>query len=152
TYDAFGILLATTDTPSPPRNVYRYCGEQFDPDLSLYYNRARYLNPNAGRFWTMDEFEGDPPQPATLNSYLYCRGDPADQADPSGRFTVAEALVTVAVVATIAAVAIHVINERTGDNVVVRRAKTGAEKLADYALVKLHRFNDDDKDDFNNWF
>ncbi|MGH9762798.1 MAG: hypothetical protein ACREAC_18400, partial [Blastocatellia bacterium] len=50
-YDAFGILIHQTGSTS---NVYLYSGEQFDPDLGFYYQRARYLNMASGRFWTSD--------------------------------------------------------------------------------------------------
>src|SRR5205823_679642 len=58
TYDTFGILL----TPSSPplNNSYLYCGQQFDRDLGAYFNRARYLNANSGRFWTMDAADPGP--------------------------------------------------------------------------------------------
>src|SRR6185312_13097834 len=39
-YDAFGNLIASTG--STPNN-YLFAGEQWDPNLGLYYNRARYL-------------------------------------------------------------------------------------------------------------
>ena len=45
-YDAFGNEIHSTGT-SP--NNYLFAGEQYDPDLNLYYNRARYLNTNTGR-------------------------------------------------------------------------------------------------------
>jgi RHS repeat-associated protein len=41
-YDAFGNLIARAG--STPNN-HLYTGEQFDPDLGLYYLRARYHNP-----------------------------------------------------------------------------------------------------------
>ena len=47
-YDAFGNLLNSTGTTP---NNYLFAGEQFDPDLDLYYNRARYLDVGVGRFW-----------------------------------------------------------------------------------------------------
>src|SRR6202790_4431369 len=53
-YDAFGTLIHSTGTTP---NNYLFAGEQFDPDLNLYYNRARYLNTSAGRFWSMDTAE-----------------------------------------------------------------------------------------------
>ncbi len=87
TYDAYGRLLATTDTTSPPRNLYRYAGEQWDADLGLSYNRARYLSPSTGRFWSMDSFEGEQSEPATLHKYLYCHADPVNNTDPSGMLT-----------------------------------------------------------------
>ncbi|MGH7960104.1 MAG: RHS repeat-associated core domain-containing protein, partial [Opitutaceae bacterium] len=49
-YDAFGNLTFRSGTSE---NAYRYCGEQYDGDLGLYYLRARYLNPDSGRFWSM---------------------------------------------------------------------------------------------------
>ncbi len=55
TYDAFGNLIESTGTTP---NNYLFAGEQFDPALGLYYNRARYLNTNTGRFWSMDDYEG----------------------------------------------------------------------------------------------
>ena len=91
-YDAFGVLihstftsippLATTVSPSP--NNYLYSGEQFDPDLNLYYNRARYLNVGTGRFWTMDSFEGIRGEPFSLHKYLYASADPINRFDRSG--------------------------------------------------------------------
>ena len=39
TYDAFGNLISSTGTTP---NVYLFAGEQFDPALNLYYNRAQY--------------------------------------------------------------------------------------------------------------
>jgi len=39
TYDAFGNLI--TNTGTTPNN-YRFAGEQSDPNLGLYYLRARY--------------------------------------------------------------------------------------------------------------
>ena len=80
-YDAFGILLHSTGTTP---NNYLYSGEQFDPDLGLYYNRARYLNTSTGRFFSMDTDEGDAESPLSLHKYLYVASDPVDLVDPSG--------------------------------------------------------------------
>jgi RHS repeat-associated protein len=81
TYDAFGNLLARTGaTP----NEYLYAGERFDPHLGLYRLRARYMNPATGRFQTMDSFEGEQSDPASLHKYLYAGDDPVNNIDPSG--------------------------------------------------------------------
>jgi RHS repeat-associated protein len=80
-YDAFGTLLHSTGTTY---NNFLFAGEQFDPDLGLYYNRARYLNTSTGRFWTMDTDEGDDDEPTSLHKYLYSEADPVDNIDPSG--------------------------------------------------------------------
>ena len=91
-YDAFGNLIHSIgSTP----NVYLYSGEQFDPDLNLYYNRARYLNVSTGRFWTMDSFEGDAESPLSLHKYLYAGNDAVNQSDPSGQdFTLGSVTIT----------------------------------------------------------
>ena len=81
TYDAFGILIGQSGSTA---NNYLYCGEQFDPDLGMYYLRARYLNPGTGRFWTMDSFEGNSEDPLSLHKYLYCESNPVNGIDPSG--------------------------------------------------------------------
>jgi RHS repeat-associated protein len=82
-YDAFGNLIHSTGTTP---NNYLFAGEQFDPDLNLYYNRARYLNASSGRFWTMDSFEGFDQEPGSLHKYLYVEGDPTTLLDRSGHF------------------------------------------------------------------
>jgi RHS repeat-associated protein len=46
--------------------------------------RAIYLNPHTGRFWTMDTFAGNNEDPLSLHKYLYCQADPVNNTDPSG--------------------------------------------------------------------
>jgi RHS repeat-associated protein len=93
-YDAFGNLIHQTGTTP---NSYLFAGEQFDPDLHLYYNRARYLNVSTGRFSTMDTYQGDAESPLSLHKYLYAGSSPVDRVDPSGNFGLEEAMVAVAV-------------------------------------------------------
>jgi len=81
-YDAFGNL--SNQTGSTPNN-YLFAGEQYDPALSLYYNRARYLNTSTGRFWNMDTNEGLARDPSTLHKYLYVANNAPNAIDPSGR-------------------------------------------------------------------
>ena len=84
-YDAFGNLIhSSTTLASPTPNNYLFAGEQFDPDLNLYYNRARYLNVSTGRFWTPDSIEGLDFEPQSLHRYLYASSDPVGHVDPSG--------------------------------------------------------------------
>jgi hypothetical protein len=50
-YDAFGNEIHTSTTlSSPTANEFLFAGEQFDSDLHLDYNRAKYLNVTTGRF------------------------------------------------------------------------------------------------------
>ena len=81
-YDAFGNVISSTG--STPNN-YLFAGEQFDPALGIYYNRARYYDQRQGRFWTMDTDAGIGETPQTLHKYLYTSGDPLSYSDPSGQ-------------------------------------------------------------------
>jgi RHS repeat-associated protein len=80
-YDAWGNAVNTTGaTP----NAFLYRGEQYDPDLGIYYLRARYLNPLTGRFLSKDPADGAVTDPATLHKYLYGSADPVNRIDPTG--------------------------------------------------------------------
>jgi RHS repeat-associated protein len=80
-YDAFGNLIHSTGTTP---NNYLFAGEQYDPDLGLYYNRARYLNVSTGRFWSMDDDEGNGYEPVSFHKYLYAGANPVGNIDPTG--------------------------------------------------------------------
>ena len=81
-YDAFGNSFTVTGTTP---NNYLYRGEQYDSDLGLYYLRARYYNPNSGRFMSRDPEDGKAKDPKTLHKYLYAGGDPINAVDPTGK-------------------------------------------------------------------
>ena len=81
-YDAFGNLLSS---PGPTPNNYLYRGEQYDPDLGLYYLRASYYNPQTGRFLSRDPLDGNTIDPTTLHKYLYAGGDPVNLVDRNGK-------------------------------------------------------------------
>jgi RHS repeat-associated protein len=91
-YDAFGILIHQWAQSSPTPNSYLYAGEQWDAELGMYFLRARYMNPNAGRFWTMDSFEAIHAEPLSLHKYLYCHADPVNNWDSSGYSPLTEQL------------------------------------------------------------
>jgi RHS repeat-associated protein len=75
-YDAFGNKISSTGTTP---NNYLYRGEQYDPDLSLYYLRARYYNPVTGRFLSVDPEAGE-----GQRRYEYAGADPVNGMDPTG--------------------------------------------------------------------
>lgn len=81
-YDAFGKLIASTGNIP---NERLFVGEQLDANLGFYYLRARYMNPNTGRFWTTDSYEGSQYDPLSLHKYLYANANPVSNIDPSGR-------------------------------------------------------------------
>jgi RHS repeat-associated protein len=92
-YDAFGNKFTVSGTTP---NNYLYRGEQYDPDLGLYYLRARYYNPLTGRFLSRDPEDGTPYDPASLHKYLYARGDPVNASDPEGRAATIETVFSTA--------------------------------------------------------
>ena len=61
-------------------NNFRYTGQEWDSETSLYYYRARYYDPQAGRFLGEDRlrFWGG------KNFYLYGDNSPSTVIDPSG--------------------------------------------------------------------
>jgi RHS repeat-associated protein len=63
-----------------------YSGESFDTRLGQQYLRARWYDPAAGRFGSLDSFAGDPSSPLSLNKYAYTSGDPVTFGDPTGMF------------------------------------------------------------------
>jgi RHS repeat-associated protein len=63
---------------------YSYNGEEYDPLTGLQYLRARYYDPNSGRFTTADTYPGMPTDPLSYNVYSYAENDPVNYADPSG--------------------------------------------------------------------
>jgi RHS repeat-associated protein len=87
TYDAFGKVISRTGaTP----NAYLYSGERFDADLGIYHLRARYYNPDRGRFMSMDPYPGEIDEPLSLHKYLYTHADPVNLIDPSGYSAMSE--------------------------------------------------------------
>ncbi|MBM7615097.1 RHS repeat-associated core domain-containing protein [Alkaliphilus hydrothermalis] len=75
-YDAFGNTTSYTEKVA---NRFRYAGEQFDNITGQYYLRARYYDPEIGRFTQEDTYRGD-----GLNLYAYVSNNPVRYVDPSG--------------------------------------------------------------------
>jgi RHS repeat-associated protein len=84
TYDAFGQIINKSGSSLDP---YLYGGEQLDPLLGLYYLRARYYEPSAGRLVSADPLEGNRVDPGSLNAFAYAAQDPVNEHDPLGLFT-----------------------------------------------------------------
>ena len=76
-YVPFGDTVATSGTLA---NNLRFAGREFDGETGLYYNRARYYDPQVARF--VSEDAGSLP---VVNRYTYAANDPVNGRDPSGR-------------------------------------------------------------------
>jgi len=79
-YDPFGVPVVGGDVHNP----YQFTGEAWDGEVRLLYLRARYYQPEVGRFITKDPWAGRVWMPATLNFYTYVMGNPVGFADPAG--------------------------------------------------------------------
>jgi len=79
-YDPFGVPLVGGDVYNP----YQFTGEGWDAEVGLLYLRARYYQPEVGRFITKDPWPGHADAPGTLNRYNYVMGNPATVVDGSG--------------------------------------------------------------------
>ena len=77
-YDAFGNQKETVNSSTEPYNPFRYTGEYFDAETGFIYLRARYMDPQTGRFVSEDPV-GD-----GANWYVYAAGNPVMLFDPSG--------------------------------------------------------------------
>jgi RHS repeat-associated protein len=80
TYDSFGNLTASTGTLT---NSFRYTAREFDTETNLYFYRARYYDPNSGRFLSEDPVRFD----GGINFYAYVGNNASDLSDPLGLFT-----------------------------------------------------------------
>jgi RHS repeat-associated protein len=86
-YDAFGSLASRSGT-TPIQHLYR--GEQLDPNLGFYNLRARWMDPESGRFTQIDPFPGINRLPSSLHGYTYVANDPLNQSDPTGMTNLVE--------------------------------------------------------------
>ena len=77
TFDSFGKQTASSGSLTNP---FQYTARESDPETGLYYYRARYYDPNVGRFTKEDAFRFD----AGANFYLYVGENPIDFVDPLG--------------------------------------------------------------------
>ncbi len=82
-YDIFGAVRASTGSGSAE---YRFTGQQDDATLGYTYLRARYYDPQTGRFLSKDPFPGLLTNPASQHYYGYAQNNPVNWKDPSGKF------------------------------------------------------------------
>jgi RHS repeat-associated protein len=111
-YDPFGNLIAKTGNTENP---FLFTGQQYDPNVCFYYLRARYYQPNTGRFTAIDPYAGDIYTPLSLHRYLYAADDPVNKIDPSGRMSLIEQAVVLAMVFEIPFMTLTIVNGGNGN-------------------------------------
>jgi len=85
-YGPFGAMTSETGpalSGGEVANKLRYTGREFDRETGLYYYRARYYDPEIGRFYTEDPLRFR----AGINFYAYVNNNPLNARDPSGMTT-----------------------------------------------------------------
>ena len=78
TYDSFGNSAVSA------RTRYGYTGRERDPDTGLLYYRARFYDPQLGRFVSEDPIGLD----AGLNQFAYVSNNPQRATDPTGLYEI----------------------------------------------------------------
>ncbi|MCP4360175.1 MAG: RHS repeat-associated core domain-containing protein, partial [Chloroflexi bacterium] len=84
-YNAFGAARSFTGNIGQP---FTFAGEQTDDELGLIFLRARYFDPQIGRFISSDFFPGFSMDTQSINSYIYTQNNPVNYADPNGEFII----------------------------------------------------------------
>jgi RHS repeat-associated protein len=134
TFDAWGVTLASTGTTP---NNYLYTGEQFDPNVGMQYNRARYLSLSSGTFVSHDPAAGAIEDPISLHRYLNAQGDPANKLDPTGLgVSLTELIVGIAIFNVLFSMVALAVAPQEGKN------RTGLWTITGFLVVVLAQFGE----------
>ncbi len=103
-YDAYGnikILDAASAelTESAFGNRYLFQGREYDSTTGLYYFRARWYNPETGRWLSKDPIG----IAGGLNQYVAFKNNPVNNVDPKGTIAIATIIAIVSVVSAVVA-------------------------------------------------
>lgn len=80
-YTPYGREVIGASTSAKPG----YTGHMTDPDTGLVYMKARYYDPDIGRFLSVDVFRASAGDPFSTNLYVYAHAAPSMLTDPDGR-------------------------------------------------------------------
>ena len=76
-YTAFGEAITTTEGVAQP---LRFGAREYDSETKLYFHRARYYDPQLGRFISEDPIGLN----GGINAYVFAANDPITLTDPYG--------------------------------------------------------------------
>ncbi|MEW6746638.1 MAG: DUF6531 domain-containing protein [Planctomycetota bacterium] len=85
-YTPFGVLAAQEGETENPFTYVGGLGVMAEAD-GLYFMRARFKDPETGRFLGKDPIEGDLANPQELHRYAYALNNPIVMVDPDGERT-----------------------------------------------------------------
>jgi RHS repeat-associated protein len=117
-YDSFGNLRNASGTgASLPGNAggdFRFQGQWLDEATGLYNFRARYYDPETGRFMSYDPIELIDMEPESSNPYQFVYNNPHVYSDPTGMFSIMELNSTISVQDALSALKTYASNEIKG--------------------------------------
>ena len=80
-YDAWGNERDRIGTSA---NKFTFTGHEKDEETGLIYAKARFYDPDIGRFLTQDDVTGRADSPPSLHRYYYVHQNPLFFVDPTG--------------------------------------------------------------------
>ncbi|MEL7409690.1 MAG: RHS repeat-associated core domain-containing protein [Cyanobacteria bacterium J06558_2] len=93
-YDSFGNLRSSTgvegDRELEAGGDFRFQGQWLESTTDLYHFRARYYDPESGRFVSRDPVELIEYEPESSNPYQFVYNNPHIYSDPTGEFTLSD--------------------------------------------------------------
>jgi RHS repeat-associated protein len=89
-FEPFGQVVA--ETAPTEATAQLFTGQRFEATSGLYDFRARWYDPEAGRFLSVDPVVQSASDPQTVNGYGYVRNNPVNLTDSTGKFLDGRAL------------------------------------------------------------
>ena len=90
-YDSFGNLRSSTGIEGDREELaggdFRFQGQWLESTTDLYHFRARYYDPESGRFVSRDPVELIEYEPESSNPYQFVYNNPHIYSDPTGQIT-----------------------------------------------------------------
>jgi RHS repeat-associated protein len=81
--DAWGRYRSPSELDASA-NRFGFTGYLFDQETDLYWAKARFYDPEYGRFTSQDSVLGDIDRPPSLHRYFYGHANPLRYVDPTG--------------------------------------------------------------------
>ena len=139
-YTPFGVSAGGEGTTLNPFTYVGGLGVMADAD-GLYFMRARFYEPESGRFLSKDPILGHNYKPQTLNLYAYSSNNSTVFVDPSGKITQASAFLVGVLYGQTESIGLHIFGEGLESTGVVDDARQvenlGTSILSAGTAVKL---------------